>query len=100
MAVIQNIPDHIYDVYPLAELFRCDENAPGGFTQTSKMDELLDKLTRDGSQSHLWITIGENVLKMAMCAETGVAEEVKGTVSNRWMSVVSIIGTLTVNRSG
>ena len=30
-----------------------------------------------------------------MCAEVGVAEKVKGTLSNRWMSVVSIIGTLT-----
>ena len=57
------------------------------------MDELLDKLTREGSQPHLWMTIGENVLKIAMCAEVGVTEKVKGTLSNRWMSVVSIVGT-------
>ena len=30
-----------------------------------------------------------------MCAEVGVAEKVKGIFSNRWMSEVSIIGTLT-----
>ena len=58
------------------------------------MDELLEELTREGSQPHLWMTIGENVLKIAMCAEVGVAEKVKGALSNRWMSVVSIVGTL------
>ena len=85
---------YVYDVYPMAELFRCDESILGGFTQTSKMDELLEKLLRQGSQPHLWITIGENVLQMAMCAETGVAKKVKGTLSNRWMSLVSILSTI------
>ena len=69
----------------MAELFRCDANTLGGFTQTTKMDELLEKLTRQGSQPHLWITIGENVLQMALSGETGVAENTKGMLMNLWM---------------
>lgn len=31
---------------------------------------------------------------MAMCAETGIAEKVKSALSNRWMSLESILSTL------
>lgn len=68
MAVNQQLRYHIYDVYPMAELFRCDENTLGGFTQTSKMDELFEKPTRPGSQPHLWMTIGKGTCFRWQCA--------------------------------